>query len=75
MLEGVLIHVAGIDCLDTDLSIGQMQGKFQMQVFRNCGHSVREDAPDKLAKVLVGFLTRNKATQPKGHFEKHMPAC
>ncbi|KAG8522835.1 Protein phosphatase methylesterase 1, partial [Galemys pyrenaicus] len=42
-----LLLLAGVDRLDKDLTIGQMQGKFQMQVLPQCGHAVHEDAPDK----------------------------
>ena len=35
----------GVDRLDRDLTIGQMQGKFQMQVLPQCGHAVHEDQP------------------------------
>ncbi|XP_066555463.1 protein phosphatase methylesterase 1 isoform X2 [Amia ocellicauda] len=42
-----LLLLAGVDRLDKDLTIGQMQGKFQMQVLPQCGHTVHEDAPEK----------------------------
>ncbi|KAG8171946.1 hypothetical protein JTE90_016984, partial [Oedothorax gibbosus] len=42
-----LLLLAGVDRLDKDLTIGQMQGKFQMQVLPQCGHAVHEDDPDK----------------------------
>ncbi|KPP66049.1 protein phosphatase methylesterase 1-like, partial [Scleropages formosus] len=42
-----LLLLAGVDRLDKDLTIGQMQGKFQMQVLPQCGHAVHEDAPEK----------------------------
>nr|BAC85574.1 unnamed protein product [Homo sapiens] len=47
-----LLLLAGVDRLDKDLTIGQMQGKFQMQVLPQCGHAVHEDAPDKVSLVL-----------------------
>ena len=40
--------VTGVDRLDKDLAIGQMQGKFQMQIVGQVGHAVHEDAPDKV---------------------------
>uniref|UniRef100_A0A6I8RR71 Protein phosphatase methylesterase 1 n=1 Tax=Xenopus tropicalis TaxID=8364 RepID=A0A6I8RR71_XENTR len=52
--------LAGVDRLDKDLTIGQMQGKFQMQVLPQCGHAVHEDAPDKVRLIeryeLLGGL-------------------
>ncbi|XP_077817494.1 protein phosphatase methylesterase 1 isoform X5 [Macaca mulatta] len=47
-----LLLLAGVDRLDKDLTIGQMQGKFQMQVLPQCGHAVHEDAPDKVSLVF-----------------------
>jgi len=43
-----LLLLAGIDRLDRPLTIGQMQGKFQMHVLTECGHAVHEDVPDKV---------------------------
>ena len=44
-----LLLLAGIDRLDRPLTVGQMQGKFQMQVLPQCGHAVHEDVPDKVS--------------------------
>ncbi|KAG2466305.1 PPME1 methylesterase, partial [Polypterus senegalus] len=46
-----LLLLAGIDRLDRDLTIGQMQGKFMMQVLPPCGHAVHEDTPDKKSTI------------------------
>jgi len=54
-----LLLLAGTDRLDKELMIGQMQGKFQLQVFPEAGHFVQEDAPEKTADVLVEFYNRN----------------
>lgn len=35
-----------------------MQGKFQLVVLENVGHTVHEDAPEKTAKVIVDFVQR-----------------
>ncbi|XP_073253213.1 protein phosphatase methylesterase 1-like isoform X1 [Porites lutea] len=70
-----LLILAGVDRLDRDLTIGQMQGQFQLQVLSRCGHSVHEDAPDKVAEVLVAFLVRLKLGQAKENFRRPMPAC
>ncbi|XP_058479668.1 protein phosphatase methylesterase 1-like isoform X1 [Solea solea] len=55
-----LLLLAGIDRLDRDLSIGQMQGKFMMQVLPPCGHAVQEDRPERVAEVVAAFLLRHK---------------
>ncbi|XP_007889357.1 protein phosphatase methylesterase 1 [Callorhinchus milii] len=61
-----LLLLAGVDRLDRELTIGQMQGKFQMQVLPQCGHAVHEDDPDKVAEAIAAFLIRNKFTEAKG---------
>ena len=73
--EAKLLLLAGIDRLDRALTVGQMQGKFQMQVLPKCGHTVHEDVPDKVAQVIASFLIRNKFTQPKRDFERPFPSC
>ena len=42
------VFIAGVDRLDRDLTVGQMQGKFWMQVLPQCGHCVHEDQPQKV---------------------------
>ncbi len=37
--------MAGTDRLDTELMIGQMQGKFRVVVLADCGHCIQEDVP------------------------------
>ncbi|KAI9680007.1 MAG: Protein phosphatase methylesterase 1 [Caeruleum heppii] len=56
---GKLLLLAGTDRLDKELMIGQMQGKYQLQVFPDAGHFIHEDIPEKTAKVLVDFYRRN----------------
>lgn len=56
---GKLLLLAGTDRLDTELTIGQMQGKYALQVFPEAGHFVHEDQPQKTATVLVDFYRRN----------------
>ena len=70
-----LLLLAGVDRLDRDLTIGQMQGKFQMEVLPQAGHAVHEDAPDKVAEVLASFLVRNKFAQPNEDFNRPFRAC
>jgi len=56
---GKLLLLAGTDRLDKELMIGQMQGKYQLQVFPDAGHFIQEDLPEKTATVLVDFWKRN----------------
>ncbi|XP_006815441.1 protein phosphatase methylesterase 1-like, partial [Saccoglossus kowalevskii] len=70
-----ILVLAGVNRLDRELTIGQMQGKFQMQVLPQCGHSVHEDAPEKVAEVLASFMVRHKFAEPTADFKRPMPAC
>ncbi|KAL8718521.1 MAG: hypothetical protein Q9225_004351 [Loekoesia sp. 1 TL-2023] len=56
---GKLLILAGTDRLDKELMIGQMQGKYQLQVFPEAGHFIQEDQPEKTAMVIVDFYRRN----------------
>ncbi|VDP28880.1 unnamed protein product [Schistosoma curassoni] len=47
--EPKLLLLADADRLDKDLTIGQMQGKFQVQLFPRAGHAVQEDTPDRVS--------------------------
>ena len=53
-----MLMLAGTDRLDTDLTIRQMQGKFQMVVMSGCGHTMQEDSPDQAAQKLLQFVAR-----------------
>ncbi|VDK69619.1 unnamed protein product [Anisakis simplex] len=53
-----ILILAGVDRLDTDLTVGQMQGKFQNTILPKVGHAVQEDSPDKLADTLARFAVR-----------------
>ncbi|XP_022257386.1 protein phosphatase methylesterase 1-like isoform X2 [Limulus polyphemus] len=70
-----MLLLAGIDRLDKDLTIGQMQGKFQMQVLPQCGHAVHEDVPDKVAEAIATFMVRHRFTSPSSDFSWTFPAC
>ncbi|XP_074598145.1 protein phosphatase methylesterase 1 [Brevipalpus obovatus] len=67
-VQGKLLLLAGIDSLDRQLTIGQMQGKFQMQVLPQVGHAVHEDSPEKVADAVATFLVRNRFTVAKNMF-------
>jgi protein phosphatase methylesterase 1 len=53
-----LLVLAGTDRLDKDLTIGQMQGKFQLLLLYGVGHAVQEDDPAKLSDELLEFSRR-----------------
>ncbi|XP_059630994.1 uncharacterized protein LOC132273906 [Cornus florida] len=55
-----LLLLAGTDRLDRTLTIGQMQGKFQMVVVRHTGHAIQEDVPDEFATLILNFVSRNR---------------
>ncbi|KAF9194333.1 Conserved oligomeric Golgi complex subunit 2 [Haplosporangium sp. Z 11] len=57
---GRLLVLAGTDRLDKDMTIAQMQGKFQLLVFPNSGHAIQEDEPERMAKELIAFWKRNE---------------
>lgn len=57
-----LLILAGVDTLDSALTIGQMQGKFQLSIIAGSGHVVHEDAPDKVSEAILSFLSRNGLT-------------
>ncbi|KAI9741083.1 MAG: Protein phosphatase methylesterase 1 [Cirrosporium novae-zelandiae] len=54
-----LLILAGTDRLDKELTIGQMQGKYQLILFPDAGHFVQEDLPTRTAEALVEFFRRN----------------
>lgn len=61
-LVAKLLVLSGHETLDTNLIIGQMQGKYQLIVFNNTadsGHFVQEDIPKHLAISLLDFVRRN----------------
>lgn len=43
-----LLFLAGRERLDTPLTIGQMQGKFQMILMNGLGHYLHEDSPEEV---------------------------
>ncbi len=70
-----LLMLAGVDRLDRDLTVGQMQGKFQMIVLPKVGHALHEDSPLKVAEAVATFCTRNKLTTAKISFQPVFPGC
>lgn len=70
-----VLLLAGVDRLDRELTVGQMQGKFQMQVLPACGHAVHEDVPDKVAEAIATFMVRHKFAEAASDFTGTFPAC
>lgn len=70
-----LLLLASIDGLDRTLTVGQMQGKFQLQVLARCGHVVHEDRPHEVAEVIAGYMIRNKFAEAHAEFNRQMPCC
>lgn len=70
-----LLLLAGIDNLDKKLTVGQMQGRFQLQVLARSGHAVHEDQPHQVAETIATYLVRNRFAQPKDNFSYQMPMC
>ncbi|XP_064074121.1 protein phosphatase methylesterase 1 [Vanessa tameamea] len=65
-----LLLLASLDGLDRDLTVGQMQGRFQMQVLTRCGHAVHEDSPAEVARVLAAFALRHRLSEST-HWDEH----
>ncbi|KAK9463213.1 Alpha/beta hydrolase family-domain-containing protein [Lipomyces oligophaga] len=55
-----MLILAGTDRLDKELTIGQMQGKYQLEVFGEAGHFLHEDAWERTALMLQAFWWRNR---------------
>ncbi|CEP11072.1 hypothetical protein [Parasitella parasitica] len=55
-----LLILAGTDRLDKPLIIGQMQGRFQLNIFPDAGHFLQEDTPKDTAICLLEFWKRNR---------------
>lgn len=58
-----LLLLATSDRLDTPLMIAHMQGKLQLEVVANAGHSLQEDQPRETAKRIAEFIVRHKLPQ------------
>ncbi|KAF5303214.1 hypothetical protein FQR65_LT08294 [Abscondita terminalis] len=74
-LPKVLI-LANIHAIDTALTVGQMQGNFQLQLMPRAGHAVHEDQPHHVADIIANFLIKERLALPKNNFTIFMPdAC
>eukprot|EP00775_Hariotina_reticulata_P011607 gene11607-11751_t len=59
-----MLLLAGTDRLDKSLTIGQMQGKFQLVLMPTAGHAIQEDEPVKTSEHLQQFLHRFRIGEP-----------
>ena len=56
-----MLMLADTDRLDKPLTIGQMQGKYELCIVGcGVGHTLHEDAPKKVADKLLHFVERNQ---------------
>ena len=60
-----VLVLAGTDRLDRPLTVGQMQGKFQLVLLPQAGHAVHEDQSERTADVIAKFMQRFRIGQPK----------
>lgn len=60
-----VLILAGTDRLDRSLTVGQMQGKFQLVLLPQAGHAVHEDQHQRSAEVIANFIQRFRIGQPK----------
>ena len=61
-----LLMLSTHESLDKQLMIGQMQGKYQLVVFKNnekSGHFVHEDLPNHVAVCLTDYIKRAVAPE------------
>jgi protein phosphatase methylesterase 1 len=65
-----MLLLAGTDRLDKALSIGQMQGKFQLSLMPSAGHAIQEDEAVKTAELMLQFLQRFRIGLPPLQFPK-----
>ena len=55
-----LLLLANVDRLDVEMSVGQMQGKLQVEVVRDAGHQLHEDKPREVARLMVEWMQRQQ---------------
>ena len=53
-----LVLVTDPSNLDKEMTIAQMQGKFQIQMLPQSGHAVHEDQPVQIATKITDYLKR-----------------
>ncbi|KAK9890860.1 hypothetical protein WA026_012205 [Henosepilachna vigintioctopunctata] len=68
-----ILLLANVHGLDTTLTIGQMQGKFQFQVLTKSGHAIHEDQPQQVAEIISVYLVKHKLAKSREGFEVPIP--
>lgn len=68
-----ILLLANVNGLDTALTVGQMQGKFQFKVLSKSGHAIHEDQPHQVAEIISIYLVKHKLANPKDDFEVPLP--
>lgn len=56
------LMLAGIERMDKDLTIAQMQGKYKLSILRGVGHIMHEDKPEEVMKVIKDFINTFRIT-------------
>lgn len=59
-----MLIAAGAERLDRALTVGQMQGKFQLLLVAGSGHAVQEDAPVAVSGALAQLARRFRIGEP-----------
>lgn len=55
----LLILASDTDHMDREMTIAQMQGKFQLIVIRESGHAVQEDQPEQMAEPISLMIRKH----------------
>ena len=56
------LMLAGIERMDKDLTITQMQGKYKLSIVRGVGHFMHEDKPEDVMKEIKDFIATFRIT-------------
>jgi len=59
-----LVLIANPNNLDKEMTIAQMQGKFQIQMLPGSGHAVHEDCAKRIAVKFSAYLKRFRIAEP-----------
>lgn len=62
-----VLVLVGHERLDKELTIGHMQGKYQLQVIQKSGHVIEEDQPADVANVVLHFARRYRLVADTVH--------
>ena len=69
-----VVLVADPNNLDKEMTIAQMQGKFQIQMLPSSGHAVHEDCSKEIAGKFAAYLKRFRVAEGiDGGFGRELP--